>query len=178
MAESATVARPYARAAFEFAQGAKALARWGDLLETAAMVVRDARVTALLGNPKVTTLALADFVLDIAGEKADEHGRNFVRLLAQNQRLALLPEIAAQYALLRAAAENTVDVEVVSAIALSEAETEKFARALTRRLNRVVRLHPSVDPGLIGGAVVRAGDFVLDGSLKGKLERLGQSMAN
>lgn len=178
MAESATVARPYARAAFEFAQGAKALARWGDLLETAAMVVRDARVTALLGNPKVTTLALADFVLDIAGEKADEHGRNFVRLLAQNQRLALLPEIAAQYALLRAAAENTVDVEVVSAIALSEAETEKFARALTRRLNRIVRLHPSVDPSLLGGAVVRAGDFVLDGSLKGKLERLGQSMAN
>ena len=178
MAESATVARPYARAAFEFAQGAKALARWGDLLETAAMVVRDARVTALLGNPKVTTLALADFVLDIAGEKADEHGRNFVRLLAQNQRLALLPEIAAQYALLRAAAENTVDVEVVSAIALSEAETEKFARALTRRLNRIVRLHPSVNPSLLGGAVVRAGDFVLDGSLKGKLERLGQSMTN
>ena len=178
MAESATVARPYARAAFEFAQGAKALARWGDLLETAAMVVRDARVTALLGNPKVTTLALADFVLDIAGEKADEHGRNFVRLLAQNQRLALLPEIAAQYALLRAAAENTVDVEVVSAIALSEAETEKFARALTRRPNRIVRLHPSVDPSLLGGAVVRAGDFVLDGSLKGKLERLGQSMTN
>jgi F-type H+-transporting ATPase subunit delta len=178
VAESATVARPYARAAFEFAQGAKALARWGDLLETAAMVVRDARVTALLGNPKVTTLALADFVLDIAGEKADEHGRNFVRLLAQNQRLALLPEIAAQYALLRAAAENTVDVEVVSAIALSEAETEKFARALTRRLNRIVRLHPSVDPSLLGGAVVRAGDFVLDGSLKGKLERLGQSMTN
>ena len=178
MAESATVARPYARAAFEFAQGAKALARWGDLLETAAMVVRDARVTALLGNPKVTTLALADFVLDIAGEKADEHGRNFVRLLAQNQRLALLPEIAAQYALLRAAAENTVDVEVVSAIALSEAETEKFTHALTRRLNRIVRLHPSVDPSLLGGAVVRAGDFVLDGSLKGKLERLGQSMTN
>ena len=178
MAESATVARPYARAAFEFAQGAKALARWGDLLETAAMVVRDARVTALLGNPKVTTLALADFVLDIAGEKADEHGRNFVRLLAQNQRLALLPEIAAQYALLRAAAENTVDVDVVSAIALSEAETEKFTHALTRRLNRIVRLHPSVDPSLLGGAVVRAGDFVLDGSLKGKLERLGQSMAN
>jgi F-type H+-transporting ATPase subunit delta len=178
VAESATVARPYARAAFEYAQGARALARWGELLETAAMVVRDERVAALLGNPKVTTLALADFVIDIAGDKADEHGRNFVRLLAQNQRLALLPEIAAQYALLRAAAENTVDVEVVSAIALTAAETEKFARALTRRLNRIVRLHPSVDPGLLGGAVVRAGDLVLDGSLKGKLERLGQSMAN
>ena len=178
MAEGATVARPYARAAFEYAQGAKALARWGDLLEIAATVARDERFAALLGNPKVTTLALADFVLEIAGDKADDHGRNFVRLLAQNQRLALLPEIAVQFALLRAAVENTVDVEIVSAIALTPADTEKFARALTRRLNRIVRLHPSVDPGLIGGAVVRAGDFVLDGSVKGKLERLGQSMAN
>lgn len=178
MAESATVARPYARAAFEYAQGAKALARWGELLDTAAAVVRDGRFAALLGNPKVTTLSLADFVLDIAGDRADEHGRNFVRLLAQNQRLALLPEIAAQFALQRAEVENTVDVEIVSAIALTPADTEKFARALTRRLNRVVRLHASVDPGLIGGAVVRAGDLVLDGSLKGKLERLGQSMAN
>jgi len=178
VAEGATVARPYARAAFEFAQGAKALARWGDLLDTAAVVVGDARFAALLGNPKVTTLALADFVIDIAGDKADEHGRNFVRLLAQNQRLALLPEIAVQYALLRAEVENTVDVEIVSAIALTPADTDKFTRALTRRLKRSVRLHPRVDPGLIGGAVVRAGDFVLDGSLKGKLERLGQSMAN
>ena len=178
MAESATVARPYARAAFEYAQGAKALARWSGLLDTAAAVAGDERFAALLGNPKVTPLALADFVLDIAGDTADEHGRNFVRLLAQNQRLALLPQIAAQYALLRAEVENTVDVEIVSAIAFTPADTEKFARALTRRLNRVVRLHPSVDPGLIGGAVVRAGDFVLDGSLKGKLERLGQSMAN
>lgn len=178
MAESATVARPYARAAFEYAQGAKALARWDELLDIAAAVVADARFSALLGNPKVTTLALADFVLEIAGDKADEHGRNFVRLLAQNQRLALLPQIAVQYALLRAEVENTVDVEIVSAIALTPADTEKFARALTRRLNRVVRLHPSVDPALIGGAIVRAGDFVLDGSLKGKLERLGQSMSN
>lgn len=178
MAESATVARPYARAAFEFAQGARALARWGDLLETAATVVRDERFAALLGNPKVTTLALADIVIDIAGERADGHGGNFVRLLAQNQRLALLPEIAVQYALLRAQVENTVDVEIVSAIALTPADTEKFTHALTRRLNRVVRLLPSVDPGLLGGAVIRAGDFVLDGSVKGKLERLGQSMAN
>lgn len=178
MAESATVARPYARAAFEFAQGAKALARWSDLLDAAAMVVRDERVGALLGNPRVTALALAGFVLEIAGGQADEHCRNFVQLLAQNQRLALLPEIAAQFALLRAEVENTVDVEIVSAIELSPADTEKFTRALTRRLNRIVRLHPSVDPGLIGGAIVRAGDLVLDGSLRGKLERLGESMTN
>lgn len=178
MAESATVARPYARAAFEFAQGSKALARWSDLLDVAAAVVRDGRFAALLGNPKVTAAALADFVLGIAGDRADEHGRNFLQLVAQNRRLALLPEIAAQYAQLRAEAENTVDVEIVSAIALSPADTEKFTRALTRRLNRVVRLHASVDPGLIGGAIVRAGDLVLDGSLKGRLERLGQTMTN
>ncbi|MBV6417855.1 MAG: ATP synthase subunit delta [Steroidobacteraceae bacterium] len=178
MAESATVARPYARAAFEFAQGAKALGRWNELLDIAAMVVRDARFAALLGNPKVTAAALADFVLEIAGDKADANSRNFLQLVAQNQRLALLPEIAAQFALLRAEVENTVDVEIVSAIALTPADTEKFTRALTRRLNRIVRLHPSVDPGLIGGAIVRAGDLVLDGSLKGGLERLDQTMTN
>ncbi|MBV6424344.1 MAG: ATP synthase subunit delta [Steroidobacteraceae bacterium] len=178
MAESATVARPYARAAFEHAQGAKALGRWGELLERAALTVRDERVAALLGNPKVTGTAIADFVLEIAGGGEDEHGRNFVRLLAQNGRLALLPEIAAQFALLRAEAEGTVDVEIVSALALTPADTEKFTRALTRRLNRTVRLHTSVDATLIGGAVVRAGDLVLDGTLKGRLERLGQTMTN
>ncbi|MGD9598762.1 MAG: F0F1 ATP synthase subunit delta [Steroidobacteraceae bacterium] len=178
MAESATVARPYARAAFEHAQGARALARWGELLERAALTVRDERVAALLGSPRVTSAALADFVFGISGSETDEHGRNFVRLLAQNGRLALLPEIAAQFALLRAEAEGTVDVEIVSALALTPADTEKFTRALTRRLNRAVRLHTSVDATLIGGAVVRAGDLVLDGTLKGRLERLGQTMTN
>ncbi len=178
MAEVATIARPYARAAFEYAQDAKALARWGDLLDTAAAVAAQPGFGALIGNPRVSSAALADLVLDIAGDKADAHGRNFVQLLAQNRRLALLPEIARQYALLRAAAENTVDVEITSAMALTPEETEKFARALTRRLNRVVRLHPQVDASLIGGAIVRSGDLVLDGSLKGRLERLSQTMTN
>lgn len=178
MAEVATIARPYARAAFEFAQDARALPRWGELLDVAAAVAAEPAFDALIGNPKVTPAALADLVLGIAGDKADGHGRNFVQLLAQNQRLALLPEIARQYALLRAAAENTVDVEITSAMALTPEETEKFARALTRRLNRVVRLQPRVDASLIGGAIVRSGDFVLDGSLKGRLERLGQTMTN
>ncbi|MBX3693867.1 MAG: F0F1 ATP synthase subunit delta [Steroidobacteraceae bacterium] len=178
MAENATLARPYARAAFEFARDAKALAGWGDLLATAAVVVTDERFAALIGSPEPGPAALAGVVLDIAGGSADEHGRNFVRLLAQNRRLALLPEIAAQFARLRAEVENTVDVEVASALPLTGEQTEQLARALTRRLNRRVRLHASVDPSLIGGAVVRAGDFVLDGSLKGRLERLAQSMTN
>lgn len=178
MAEVATIARPYARAAFEYAQDAKALARWGDLLDIGAAVAADPGFGALIGNPKVADDALADLVLGIAGDKADAHGRNFVQLLAQNRRLALLPEIARQYALLRAAAENTVDVEITSAMPLTPEQTEKFARALTRRLNRVVRLHPQVDPSLIGGAIVRSGDFVLDGSLEGRLQRLSQTMTN
>src|SRR5690606_946396 len=112
VAEIATIARPYARAAFEYAQDAKALARWGDLLDIAAAVVAEPGFSALIGNPKVADDALADLVLEIAGDKADPHGRNYVQLLAQNRRLTLLPEIARQYALLRADAENTVDVEI------------------------------------------------------------------
>lgn len=182
MAEDATLARPYARAAFEFAQDAKALAGWGELLATAAVVAADDRFAALIGNPKLGPAELADFVLDIvgdiAGDTAAEPGRNFIRLLAQNQRLGLLPQIAAQYAQLRADVENTADVEVVSAFALTAEQSGKLTRALTRRLQRSVRLHASVDASLIGGAIVRAGDLVIDGSLRGRLERLAQAMTN
>jgi len=100
-----------------------------------------------------------------------------LRLLADNGRLALLPQIAVQYAALRAEVENTVDVTVTSALPLTAEQTDKLTQALTRRLRRTVRLSSTVDPSLIGGAVVRAGDFVVDGSLRGRVERLGNIMA-
>jgi len=100
-----------------------------------------------------------------------------LRLLADNGRLVLLPQIAVQYAALRAEVENTVDVTVTSALPLTAEQTDKLTQALTRRLRRTVRLSSTVDPSLIGGAVVRAGDFVVDGSLRGRVERLGNTMA-
>lgn len=178
MTEKATIARPYANAAFEHAREAQKLPDWSEFLQAASRVIADERVQPLLGNPLVAPEQLAQLVLDIAAPRAGEAERGFVRLLADNRRLELLPEIAAQYEALRAEAEGIVDVTVVSAMALTEEQQAKLGEALTRRLKRRVRMRCEVEPGLIGGAIVRAGDFVIDGSLRGRLERLGGAMTN
>ena len=147
------------------------------MLDKAAAVLSDDRVAALVGNPHVQRAELVGFVLELCGAAGDEKARNFVQLLADNGRLLLLPQIAAQYAALRADVENTVDVTVNSALPLTAEQGAKLSDALTRRLRRTVRLNTTVDPSLIGGAVVRAGDFVVDGSLRGRIERLGNTMA-
>ena len=147
------------------------------MLDKAAAVLSDDRVAALVGNPHVQRAELVGFVLELCGAAGDEKARNFVQLLADNGRLLLLPQIAAQYAALRADVENTVDVTVTSALPLTAEQGAKLSDALTGRLRRTVRLNTTVDPSLIGGAVVRAGDFVVDGSLRGRIERLGNTMA-
>ena len=177
MADEATIARPYARAAFEYAHAAGQLAAWGEILGRASLVLADDRVQPLIGNPHITRADLVVFVVELAGASDNEHATNLVRLLADNGRLALLPEIAAQYAALRADVENTIDVTVTSALPLTAEQSEKLQQALTRRLRRTVRLSATVDPSLIGGAIVRAGDFVVDGSLRGRVERLGNIMS-
>jgi len=177
MAEKATTARPYARAAFEFAHEHGQLPRFSALLAAAAAVVSDARVARLIGHPEVREDDLVALITAAAGEAADEHGRNFVRTVAHNDRLALLPEIASQFEVLRAEVENVVDVELVAAMQVEPAQQDRLRQALKRRLGRDVRMHTRIDPTLIGGAVVRAGDLVIDGSLKGRLERLSSAMA-
>jgi F-type H+-transporting ATPase subunit delta len=172
VAERATIARPYAKAAFDAARDANALAGWSQGLGALAQIVADPRVTAVVGNPEIGTGEIADFIIDVAGGRLDPHMQNFVRVLAENRRLPLLPEVAAQYEMLRSEAENTVDVDVISAIALDAAQSETLKRALTSRLKRTVRMRNSVDAALLGGAVIHAGDLVIDGSLKGRLQRL------
>ena len=177
MADDATIARPYARAAFEHAHAAGQLAAWGEMLGRASLVLADERVRPLIGNPHVRRADLVSFVLELAGAASDEKAGNFLRLLADNGRLGVLPQIAEQYAALRADVENTVDVTVTSAMPLTAEQADKLQQALTRRLQRTVRLAATVDPSLIGGAIVRAGDFVVDGSLRGRVERLGNIMS-
>jgi F-type H+-transporting ATPase subunit delta len=172
VAERATIARPYGKAAFEYARDANAFAAWSRGLETAAEIVADPRVAALTKSPASTSAELAALVADVAGAKLDGGMQNFVRVLAENHRLLLLPEISKHYEALRSAEENIVDVEVISAVPLDAAQQEKLSAALSKRLKGEVRMHNSVDPALLGGAVVRAGDLVIDGSLKGRLERL------
>ena len=172
MAERATIARPYAKAAFEYARQAGAFAEWSQALHLCAQIAADPRVEALIKDPELAPGQIADFVIGVAGAHLDPGMQNFVRTLAENRRLLLLTEIAAHYEALRAEVENTVDVEVVSAVKLDAAQTEKLIQALTTRLKRRVKMQNSVDPALLGGAVIRAGDLVIDGSLKGRLERL------
>jgi F-type H+-transporting ATPase subunit delta len=172
VAERATIARPYAKAAFEAALPGRAFAEWSAGLAVAAEIVADPRVAALVANPELPSADIADFIIGVAGGKLDPLMQNFVRVLAENHRLSLLPEILAHYEVMRADVENTVDVEVISAVKLDAAQTDKLAGALSTRLKRRVNMRNSVDASLIGGAVIHAGDLVIDGSLKGRLQRL------
>jgi F-type H+-transporting ATPase subunit delta len=178
MAERTTIARPYARAAFEYAQAHDGLARWSNALAKAALVVADPRVAKLLGNPHVLSADLVSLIGDACGADLDDHGRSFLTMLAENRRLAILPQIAELYEALRAEVENIADVEITSAVALDDAQRTRLSKALEKRLRRSVRLHCAVDPSLIGGAVVRSGDMVIDGSVKARLERLAADMTH
>jgi len=178
MADRATIARPYARAAFAHAHAGKELPAWSKLLGSAAMAAADARVARLIGNPHVTGLQLVELLTGIAGGAAGKQGHNFLHALAENRRLALLPEIATQFETLRAEIENVVDVEVIAAREIAAPQQKRLAEALKRRLGREVRMHTRIDESLIGGAIVRAGDLVIDGSLKGRLARLGSALTN
>jgi len=172
MTDKTTIARPYARAAFAAAQARGFLPAWSDALHTAATVVADPRVASLFGNPRVTAKQLADFVIDIDGGKLGGEWHELVLALAQNGRLAVLAEIATLFDALKDEAEGVVDVTVTAATALDAKQQETLSRALARRLKREVRLHNEVDATLIGGAVIRAGDLVIDGSLRTRLERM------
>jgi F-type H+-transporting ATPase subunit delta len=178
VAERATIARPYAKAAFEYARAANATAPWSRGLKTAAEIVADTRVAPLTKSPQLSAADLGSLIADVAGADLDAPMHNFVRILAENHRLLLLPEIAAHYEELRSEVENTVEVEVVSAVALNADQHAKLAQALSTRLKRKVRMQNSIDATLLGGAVVRAGDLVIDGSLKGRLQRLATDLTS
>jgi len=172
---STTIARPYARAAFAVARDDGQAAQWSEALAFAARVAVDPEVKGLLVHPALTSegaLAL------LAPEDAGDKFATFISLLADNGRLGVLAEIAGMFEQLRAEDERVVLATVTSATELPEAEVEQIRSALARRFGREVQLQTAVDEGLIGGAVIAAGDVVIDGSLKGKLERLQSALAH
>ncbi len=175
MSQALTLARPYARAAFAIARDAGALPAWSDALAFAARVAADPAVAALLGNPG---LIQADATTLLAPEGADAMFGNFLSLLFENRRLSLLPEISGMFDELRFEAERMVKAKVTSAVALPAAELETIKAALKKRFGRDVEVETAVDESLIGGAVIDAGDVVIDGSLKGKLGRLQAALAH
>jgi len=176
MADKTTIARPYAKAAFEEAKARNQLGPWSSSLQTAASGVQDPRVRNLLGNPAVSNAELGKLIIDLAGSQLGEQGRNFVQTLAENRRLAYLPEISALFDQLKDEAEGMIDVTVTSAAPLANGQREALSAALQRRLKRQVRLHTATDPSLIGGAVLRAGDLVIDGSVRSRLDRIAYEL--
>lgn len=176
MAESSTVARPYAQAIFELAQEDDAFQRWSDILEMLVSIVRDPTLLALIHSPRVNDEELAALIVDIAGEHLDASGANVVRLLAANDRLPLLPKIAALYERLRAEAQGVVDAELVAAVPVSDAQRERVREALERRFGASVNLQCRTDEALMGGALVRAGDWVIDGSVRAQLRKLAGAL--
>ncbi len=170
--ERTTLARPYAEAVFRLARERQNLAAWSEMLALAAAVARDPQMSRLVDNPRVPRERFVEFFLDVCGKKLDQDGGNFIRLLTENHRLALLPEIATLFEALRADAETRVEAEVVSATAVGAEQLKTIAAALKQRLGRDVTLATRLDPSLIGGIVIRAGDLVIDGSVRGKLSAL------
>ncbi|MBB1087062.1 F0F1 ATP synthase subunit delta [Lysobacter sp. SG-8] len=174
MTQALTLARPYARAAFSLAREAGDSAGWSQALAFAARVAADPQAHALLGHPQ---LGEAEAVALLAPEGAGDTFKRFLALLVDNHRAALLPEIAGLYEELRADADRVVKARVTAAAELPAAELESIKAALARRFGREVEISTAVDESLLGGAVIDAGDVVIDGSLKGKLARLQTQLA-
>jgi F-type H+-transporting ATPase subunit delta len=179
MSDSTTIARPYAKAIFEHALAEKQLAPWSDYLFVLAQAVLDANASEFIANPASTPeqqIELLEAVCKIKDKDVKSLG-NLIGLLATNKRLMLLPEIKALYDVHRAEQEKTLGVDVVSYSAVSSAQQQQLMDALSKRLQRDVTLNISIDPSLLGGAVIQAGDLVIDGSVRGKLNKLSTGLA-
>lgn len=177
MAEKITAARPYAQAVFELAQAQGDLKRWSEMLARAVSAVSDDTLRQLIGHPRVPGTKLVELMLAACGDGLNESGQNFIRLLIENGRLALLPEIALLYEVSRAEAEGVLKVQVTSAYPLSAEEERTIAAALKARMKREISLSSAVDKDLLGGAVIRSGDRVIDGSVRSRIAKLAQVLA-
>lgn len=178
MAELTTVARPYAQAVFKLASETQRLGHWSEMLQFAAAVASNESMAHITEGTLYSKDELAQLFIDICAERLDDEGRNLIRVLAQYRRLMLLPEIAAVYENYRAEAERTIDAQMTSAYEVTETQRVTVAEALAARLGRKVNLTTTTDSSLLGGAVIRAGDMVIDGSVRGKLGKLATAMSH
>lgn len=176
MAELSTLARPYARAAFEYAREKGALVAWSEQLLLAAAVTATDTVAQVLSNPSLTAQQQAKTLTDVCGDSLNAEGANFIGLLADNKRLPLLPEISALFEQYKANQEKTVEVTVYSAFEVAPDTQQTLAQVLKTKLEREVNVDTEVDAELLGGVLIRAGDLVIDGSVRGRLNKLSEAM--
>lgn len=178
MSELTTLARPYAVAVYQRAKETGTADRWADELAFLAAVMADERIAQAAANPKAKREDFTAAFLNLCQDRLDGEAENFVRLLIQNRRLGLVKQIAELYAEYKADDEGYVDVDVTSAFPLQKAEETKLAKVLDRFLDRKARLRTTVDKNLIGGVYIRAGDRVIDASIRGQIERLAKRLWN
>ena len=176
MAELTTLARPYARAAFEHALAGNALEEWAAALATAAAAAVEPKAARLIASPGMSAADKAEALIGVCADALSAEGRNFVRILAENKRLALLPQVYELFLALKAQQEQSVDLEVTSAFEIGEDEAARLAEVMGQKLNRAVNITTSVDKSLIGGVVIRTADVVIDGSVRGRLAKLSEAM--
>jgi F-type H+-transporting ATPase subunit delta len=176
MAELSTLARPYAKAAFEHAREHKQLSQWQEQLSVAAAVATDKSLKAVLNDPALTAEQQAQTLCDVCGDALSVQAHNFIGVLAENKRLGLLPEIYSLFEQYKANQEKTVDVEVVSAFDLADEARDKLSAVLGKKLEREVKVRTFTDSNLLGGVLIRAGDLVIDGSIRGRLDKLAAAM--
>jgi F-type H+-transporting ATPase subunit delta len=178
MEDVSALARPYGLAAFKQAREEGKVDEWSEMLRLLVMIMQDPTMRGLIANPKVNDKQLADLVIDVAGDGLSQTGRNLVRILAENERLAEMSGIAAIFEQERDRLEGRSHVEVTSAFELSDEQRKSIGDSMSKRLGNEVDVSVTVDKSLIGGVIIRAGDTVIDASLRGRLNQLGQSIGS
>jgi F-type H+-transporting ATPase subunit delta len=176
MAELSTLARPYAKAAFSAAVDSGDVAAWSTALQTLAVISKTEQIGDLILSPSVSALDKAKAIASVAGDDCNEGASSLLEVLAENDRFPLLSEISAQFDLLKAEHEKSADVIVTSAFELSDAQQSTLTEKLSAKLNRKVSLTVNVDNALIGGVIIKAGDLVIDDSVRGKVSKLADAM--
>jgi F-type H+-transporting ATPase subunit delta len=177
MADITTLARPYAKAVFELAREEKSFAGWSAILGGLSQVVSDPQMRAMIGHPAIGRGMIGALLVEAIGSSLSEEGRNLVRLLSEYTRLKAVPAIAAEFEALRREHESRAEVEITSAAPVEKAQQEALAAAIAKRLSREVTVHWKIDESLVAGAIIRAGDLVIDGSVRGELEKLHTILA-
>jgi len=183
MAESSSIARPYAEAVFDLARDAGQLEGWSDTLRAAGLVVVDETLAPMISAPNVDDAVVVGIIADVCRQAVSApvdaaRVQNLLRLLAENGRLPVLPDIAVRFDKLKTEVENSVDVVLTAAAPVDDAQQAKIIAALTARFGRTVNLHFKLDENLIGGARLQAGDLVIDGSIRTGLEKLSSALTN
>ena len=175
MSELTTIARPYAKAAFDFAIEANAVESWLEMLVFAAEVANDATIIEYLSGGASVEQA-QDIFLKVCDVQLDSNGQNLIKVMAENQRLLVLPQVVTHFSELKAEHEKTLAVDVTSAVKLTTEQETTLCAALEKRLARKVKLNCEIDANVVSGLVIKAGDMVIDGSVRGKLNRLATTM--